>query len=343
MKTGYVTDSFSTLSGLAAVAYSNVDMFREVQNQIIQNSPTKVFDLQRPSDIFFSGFYSEEEFLNSMLDAIQEEYESNAKFADYIDEELGADWLEQVSTDLIPTLSYFLEATTQYSQTSFDYVRKTMEVVFPDYPELDELTTSTLNSLSSAPPISDLELYSTIANNNSLNKISTPPIDSVVKLDSSINLEEDFRGVSYQTGYLSPQQYYSEIAYPGLIDTFEIPTTFFDSITEGYIGYSPSYSFESVINPSGSESLSSTDYSADESIWPGVSAFSELKNIPGLSQADRDLYDVSLIGARINNFLSYNELASNGDFTPQSVIPLPVNSDQDGGVPSSSRSFSYAF
>lgn len=340
MKTGYVTDSFSTLSGLAAVAYSNVDMFREVQNQIIQNSPTKVFDLQRPSDIFFSGFYSEEEFLNSMLDAIQAEYDSNPEFADYIDEELGADWLEQVSTDLIPTLSYFLEATTQYSQTSFDYVRKTLEAVFPGYSELDELTTSTIESVSKDVPTSDVQLYTAIANNNSLNKISTPPIDSVVVLDNSIELGSDFRGVPYTTGYLSPQSYYSEVAYPGYSGPLETPSTFIDSISDGYVGYSPA--FETSLNPSGAESVSDYSSSGDASLFVNT-PFSELENIPGLSQADRDLYEISLIGARLNNFLSYDELGSNGDLTPGTTIPIPMNSDQDSGVPSSSRSFSYAF
>ena len=114
MKTGYITDDFSTLGGLAAVAYGDPEYFREVQNQIYSSSVTRFLDTQRPSDIFESFFGTRESFVAIVLKSLEFQYLANNSLTDYVDIEFGPDWKEKVAGKLKTT---FLKAWTRCKDT----------------------------------------------------------------------------------------------------------------------------------------------------------------------------------------------------------------------------------
>lgn len=351
MKTGFVTDEFSTLSGLAAVAYGNVDLFREVQNQIIKSSPTKSFDIQRPSDIFKSFLVSEDYFLEVITNTLETQYDNTELFADYIDETLGIEWSARVKESFLNDLYKVIDSSSEHNKRLGDFITETLELTFPNYSNIEELKSSIVLTIESDPYISpDLTSLSKIISNNPHSKISTPPANTVIGLEQSTDLDKDFRGISFSTGYLTPQKYYSEIAYPGFENETSVPTTIKDSIADGYVGYLSNYSLEGLFNPIGSESIRDVSasignvLSPSSDIWNATSVLGQLDDIPGLYQSDKQIYEISLLGPRLNGLISYDpDTMSNGDFFKTSNLPDLLNSDKEDGVPFSSRNFSNVF
>lgn len=350
MKTGYITDRFSTLSGLSSVAYGAADSFRDVQNQIISASPTRIFDTHRPSDIFQGSLISETHLVETVISALQEEYSSNEIFGDYIDEVLGANWVERIRPFVAKDLYLEADLSSDYGSRLEDYVLGSLKRVFPGHSELLSLRDKVISSILSDPALgTDVRLVALVASNNPHSKLSTPPPDSVVVLLESIDLDRDHRGISFSTGYLTPQDYQSEVAYPGFSNSTSVPSTFKDSVLDGYVGYPPGTLMEQVFNPAGSESvrdttLSSVDVLSDSDVWNASSVLGQLADIPGLMKGDRDIYEISLIGPRINNLLSFDpSTMSNGDYFDTSSLPKILNADGEDGVPMSSRNFSNTF
>lgn len=350
MKTGFLTDDFSTLAGLAAVAYGSVDSFREVQNQIIQNSPTGTFDSQRPSDIFTSFIESESYFVELITESLYSEYTGNEEFADYVDERLGAGWTDIVEGRFMNLLRTELDSSEEYQKNLKDCLSGSLNILFPGYADLDGLADILISAVKLDNLFGeDISLVSKIAGNNPRTKISTPPPNTVVSLKDSTELDKDYRGVSFVSGYLTPQSYYSEIAYPGFDSLSSMPSTFKDSIFDGLVGYLSGISLERIFNPTSAESIGnlslSPNYVLSESdIWSTASALGDMLDIPGLTQTDRDIYEISLIGPRINGFLTFDsKTMSNGDFIDTSNVPKILNSDKEGGLPMSSRNFSSVF
>jgi len=351
LKTGYITDDFSTLSGLASVAYGNTDLFREVQNQIINNSPTKVFDSQRPSDVFQSFLVSKDYFFELITSSLLNQYQQNEFFADYIDEIFGADWAIKFSEDLSKEFFLEIDADSQYGKGIEDFLSKAFNRLFVGYEDIPSLVEEVVFSIDSDHMLtSDVSFITKIAANNPKNKISIPPSNTTISLSQNIDLDKDHRGISFATGYISPQSYYSDIAYPGFESTSSTtPVTFKDSVLDGYVGYPANILLESIFNPSGAESLRDipsaiTSILSGSDIWNSTSVLGDLANIPGLSQSDRDIYEISLIGPRINNFLTFDpSTMSNGDYFDVSNLPKILNSDKEDGLPMSSRNFSNTF
>lgn len=350
MKTGYITDDFSTLGGLAAVAYGDVDSFREVQNQIINSSATRGFDNQRPSDLFRSFLPSEDFFIQKIIDSMKEEHDINEDFSDYLDEIFGADWEDTITNIFLKEFYYQIDVETKYGNTLDKHLKKTLDQLLPKYENIESLTSKIITDLASDPVLSeDLELIFKISSNNPKNKISSPPPNSIIPLEDSIDLDRDFRDIPFSSSYLLPQDYYSEVAYPGFGDITSVPLTLRESVENGYIGYPNNLSLESIFNPAGAESLREIgsligNILSGSDIWAATSVLGQLDNIPGLSQADRDIYEISLMGARINGFLEFDPATqSNGDYFNTSLLPEILNSDKDGGVPVSSRNFSNTF
>lgn len=350
MKVGYITDDFSTLAGLASVAYGNADSFREVQNQIITNSPSRVFDTQRPSDIFQSFLGSETYFLDVILNALESEYESDTEFADYVDEELGADWTDKIKTSFLRDLYLEMDSLSNYGNKLRDYLINSLRGLFPGYEKISKLGDNILSSIASNPTLgSDVDFIATVAGNNPHTKISTPPSNTTVPLLESVDLDRDYRGISFTTGYLTPQEYFSEIAYPGFESSNSTPTSFRDSILDGYVGYPSGISLESIFNPAGAESIRNiasaiSSVLSDSDIWNAASVLGQLGDIPGLDQGERDIYEISLIGPRINNLLTFDPATmSNGDYFDTGSLPKILNADKEDGVPMSSRKFSNTF
>jgi hypothetical protein len=350
LKTGYITDDFSTLGGLAAVAYGDVDSFREVQNQIISNSPTRGFDNQRPSDLFRSFLPSEDLFVSEILNSFKREQEENEEFSDYLDEALGANWEKEIERSFLNEFYYQVDNEVEYGNTLNVFLEKTLGQLFIGYHDLNSLASRAIDDLTNNPVFSeDLEFIAKISSNNPRNKISSPPPNSNVPLTNSIDLDKDFRDLPFSTSYLLPQDYYSEVAYPGFGDITSIPLSLRDSVENGYVGYPNNLSLESIFNPIGAESLREISSSignilSGSDIWNTTSVLGQLEDIPGLSQADKDIYEISLMGARINGFLEFDPATqSNGDYFDTSLLPEILNSDKDNGVPLSSRKFSNTF
>lgn len=350
LKVGYITDEFSTLGGLASVAYGSVDAFREVQNQIINSSPTRVFDSQLPSDTFRSFLGSEEYFLQVIINSLIEEYANNEDFADYIDEVLGADWQEKIKSVLLKDLFSEMNSSTKYGNKLEDYLLTTFGYLFPSYQEIGQLTSRVISDIQSDPSLGeDVKFIASVAGNNPHVKLDSPPANTTVALNQSIELDKDFKGISFVTGYLTPQQYYSEIAYPDFNGPFSVPTSFKDSILDGYVGYPSGISMESVFNPTGAESIRNISTGiasvlSNSDIWNAASVLGQLGDIPGLDQGERDIYEISLIGPRINNLLTFDPATmSNGDYFDTSSLPKILNVDKEDGVPMSSRNFSNTF
>jgi hypothetical protein len=350
LKIGYITDDFSTLAGLASVAYGSVDSFREVQNQIINSSPTKVFDAQLPSDIFQSFLISEDYFNEVVMDSLLEEYSNNEEFADYIDEELGVNWVTKTKTSLLKDLYLEINSFSGYGNGLEGYLSNSLKYLFPGYTDIQDLSRGIISSIMSDPALGDdIKLISSVVANNPHTKISTPPKNTTVPLLESIDLDKDFRGVSFVTGYLTPQDYFSEVAYPGFENASSVPSTFKDSVLDGYVGYPSNISLETIFNPSGAESLRDIPTAiasvlSDSDIWNAASVLGQLSDIPGLDKGDTDIYEISLIGPKVNNLLTFDPATmSNGDYFDTSALPKILNVDKEDGVPMSSRNFSNTF
>ena len=350
MKVGYITDDFSTLAGLASVAYGSADSFREVQNQIIANSPSRVFDTQRPSDIFQSFLGSETYFFNIIMNVLESEYASDSEFTDYIDEEFSADWVDKIRTSISRDLYLEMDSLSNYGNKLRDYLINSLRGLFPGYEKISELGDNILSSIGSDPALGDdVDLIAAIAGNNPHTKINTPPSNTTIPLLESVDLDKDYRGISFTTGYLTPQEYFSEIAYPGFEAFNSTPTTFKDSILDGYMGYPSGISLESIFNPAGAESIRNitsaiSSVLSDSDIWNAASILGQLGDIPGLDQGERDIYEISLIGPRVNNFLTFDPATmSNGDYFDTSSLPKILNADKEDGVPMSSRKSSNTF
>lgn len=370
MKTGFVTDSFSSLGGLAAVAYGDVDYFREVQNQIYESSVSRFTDSLRPSSAFEGFLPNEDYLLDLVIETLQSEYELEGDFTDYVDVVFGPFWEGKVRATFIGDLYEALDSVSNYGLTLSDYVALSLETsIFKQVPasvlsgstfslndetltlqELKEhVTKIVVGSLRSDPVIGrDLDFVVRLIANNPQTKVSVPPPDSIVKLNTSVDLGLDYRGIEFVSAYLPPKDYYSNVAYPGFVGPTSLPVNFRDSVIQGYIGYPSGTPLELVFNPVGAESVRDMDLVSPASLLAPTDPFSTgsvLGELPSLSQSDRDVYDISLIGPRMNGFLSFDPgTMSNGDYIDSSLIPQfeSNNADKDAGLNPASRNFSTA-
>ena len=373
MKTGFVTDSFSSLGGLAAVAYGDVDYFREVQNQIYESSVSRFTDALRPSSAFESFLPNEDYFLDLVVDALQSEYDLGGDFADYADVTFGPFWQTKIRGTFARSLYAALDSASDYGLTLSDYVASALSTsVFsralassqsgfktiysadggevPSAEELkNEIVVVIVEALRSDTLIGrDIDFVTRLVANNPQTKVSSPPPDAIVKLSTSVDLGLDYRGVEFVSAYLPPKDYYSNVAYPGFVGSTSLPVNFRDSILQGYVGYPSGLPLELVFNPVGAESVRNMDLTSPSSLLAPTDPFSAgsvLGDLPSLSQSDRNVYDISLIGPRMNGFLSFDpSTMSNGDYINSSLIPQfeNNNADKDAGLNPASRNFSTA-
>lgn len=344
MKTGYVTDSFSTLGGLAAVAYGDPEYFREVQNQVYSQSPTRFLDTQRPSDITESFWGSKERFLDVVFQGLEELYLEGSDFTDYIDIEFGSDWRHELRESLGFRFFELLDTEESYGLTLSDYVGLAISYTIPGLPNNNSVLAGVINKIKQAPDVgTDAELIFRVVSNNPQTKLSLPPLNSRVDLDNSVDLGLDFRGVEFVNGYLTPQDYWRDIAYPGMEDSTLMPISLKESVIQGYVGYLTSSPLESLYNPVGAESVSAV---LPGSIPQDAFTASIIEQFPKELQGDRDVYSISLIGETINGYTSFiPSIMSNGDLFDESQVPRfeEENSDPQLGLTPSARNFTSAF
>jgi hypothetical protein len=345
LKTGYITDSFSTLGGLASVAYGDPEYFREVQNQIYSSSPTRFLDMHRPSAILADFFGSSERLVEAIMSGLEAKYLESSEFADYIDIGFGADWRSIVRYGISSEFFSALDEQENYGLTMSDYLGITFSRVLPGVPDAESLSLDVEGTILATAGVGvDVPLMAQIVSNNPQTKLSVPPLNSRVDLNNSVDLGSDYRGVEFTTGYVTPQNYWKDVAYPGLTSAI-IPTTLRDSVNQGYVGYPSSTPLEALFNPVGAQSIATTGLPV-ESTSPSNSTGSYLNQFPEPLQADRDVYSISLIGETLNGYTTFDPSSmSNGDLLDQSQVPQfeDENADPLGGLTSSARNFTTAF
>lgn len=337
--TTYLTDSWSTLSGLASVAYGSPDRYPEVSNQVKSGSVLSFLGSILPSDLILN-FLREDEFILAM----QLEYGEGEDFSRFVDSQgksisdLGSEFFSRV-------ISSFNEFST-YESSLVDAI----EYALGSFGVNSQRVKDRLLSR-----IADLGLYSRMAMNLPTNKLDKLPSGTKINLDDRVKFDTDSDSVSLDTGYLTPLDYFSDVAYPGMGSTGDnLPGTLIKSITEGYRNYATLQPLDDVFRP-GIASLISLDdirdisrYSRSISGLGTINTVKDLSGIANLSFADQVMYevDISDIVVNINGYTVYDPLTdSNGDFIDPSLVPdyESYNSDSSSGLTYSYRTRSSTF
>jgi hypothetical protein len=349
LKTAYLTDSFSTLGGLGSVAYGDPEYFREVQNQVYAQSPTRFADIQRPSDVFESLALSGDKFTRLVGEILEAEYAQDKEFTDYVDVAYGPGWRDSILVRFYNLFQQSLDSTSTYEVSLSDYVGRVVRTLLPSYQNAEQLTRDVITSLATDPfSPAGANLASKIISNNPQTKLSTPPSNAKIPLESSVDLGLDYRGVSFATGYSTLEDYWSDVPYPGVTSVNLIPATFRESILNGYVGYASETPLEVVYNPIGADSIRSFNLSSPEALnfSDPFGGGSVLAQLPVSLQGDADIYSISLIGETLNGYTTFDPgTMSNGDAIDLSLIPdfEGQNADPDGGLPGLSRTFASPF
>ena len=312
-----------------------------MQNQIYSQSPTKFLNSQRPSDIFESFFGTKEYFMGIVLSALEAQYSNDADFANYIDINLGANWRGKIVSDLKRNFFEALDSAEKYRLSLSDYVGLAVRSSLPDFADSGGIIEAITSRVSEEPGVgADAYLIAQIASNNPQTKISVPPPGARIDLESSVDLGAYYRGVDFSSGYISPKDYWNNVAFPGLTDT-SVPTDLINSVSSGYVGYLSSAPLEALYNPFGA--LSVSEVSSGNGSIPASSILNEF---PENLQADRDVYAISLMGEKFNGFTTFDPATmSNGDLMDTSLVPTfeEDNKDPQGGLNPAARNFTTAF
>lgn len=342
MRTAYLTDQFSTLGNLAAVAYRDPEFFREVKNQVYLQSPTQYMDDQRPSDVFEALVANKSVISAKVLQTLEGEYALDGEFADYIDINIGPDWRNKLTREFYPVLQSRLDSTSEYLTSLPKYVLESLNVVFPQLPNINIVSDKISQDLDKIPESSTgAALAAVMAGNNPQTKLSTPPPNSKIALENTVPLGFDYRGVPFTTGYSTLEDYWSNIPYPGMTSPSIIPSTMRESITGGLVGYLSGNPLESLFNPVGASSVLNSGIQDGNSLnFSGAFGTGFVAGqLPFFDQTDQNASSISLIGEEINGYTS---------FDLNSVFGVPPlfgerNPDPDGGTNPLSRNFNTAF
>lgn len=326
MATPYITDSWSSVSGLAAVAYGSPSFYAEVANQAWRTGITAPVGVSTSSAIAEMVISREQ-----LQDLLELEYDRGEGFADYVD--LGTETIEQISKRL------HLNLVKAYNELSTYNLPLTRIAEYAWGAETIGINPSTL--FNSLPP--DSLAYSQVATSLPTNKLDKLPPDSAIPLSDNMPLGEDFRGLDIATSYLTPLQYFSGLAYPGLgLDSLNIPRSITKSIEQGYIGYPTTLPLDELLNSGFSELIGKSDVgglisgSGTVDMLKGFSPFAQM------SQADQAMYEVDLTDLILakNGYTIYTPgIDSPGNYADLARAPnfSEENNDQDNGLPFSQR------
>jgi hypothetical protein len=325
--TNYATDSYSNLAGLAAVAYNSPDYFREVKNQIVQQSPTKDFDQNLPSSLLSGLFGQGNEIRDIIKTSLEDLQDEPSDFKDWIDvnkDRLGGEEWSQKLSNLIE-VEFFnnLDNNQSYNTSLEDHLTSSLDVFGVSLPpDLIPLLTQKISSnMRSYPSVgNEVDSIISIANNNPYTKIDKVPPDTLLTLSNSVDLGYAPNGASIVSGFLALSDYFNNTPYPGAREGVNnLPSGLSDSLRNGYINYPP-YSMEALFNPDSSETVN-LGMNATLS-----SALNELKDRDQslLSEVDKDVYNLSLITLDLAGYTTYDPSANiNGayiDIPKSSVI-----------------------
>lgn len=290
-----------------------------------------------PSDIISNVLKPEH-----VVSALQNEYGAGEEFSKYVDKgsKTVQDIANKLCTDIVQAYNEF--GTYESSLTdALEYVSGGLGID-------NQRVKDKLLSI-----VSDLELFSRMAANVPTNKLDKLPSSTRIDLDDSVNLDTDQNGVALTTGYLTPAQYWNEIAYPGAGSTADnLPNTFVTSLTEGYKGYATLQPLDDLLRPGLAALVSLADINDLRNVSRSVSGLgtiSTAKDLTGLARfslADEAMYDLDLadIVVERNGYTVYDPLTdSNGDFISSANIPDYDGLNADSGLPYSSRTRSLTF
>ncbi len=330
----YLTDSWSTITGLASVSYGSPDRYTEVANQVRAKSVMSFL-----SPILPSAIVADKLSVDNLTSALQAEYDAGEGFAQYIDER-GSN-IATVATDLYDGVLSAYNEIASYETSLIDAVEYAMGDMGID---ARRLVDTLINSAS------DLELSSRMAASVPLAKLDKLPAGTRIELDDNTPLDVDERGISVSTGYLTPDQYFSDIAYPGAGRTADdLPSSIVKSVSEGYRGYATLQPLDDLLRPGLATLLSLADIRDVNNVSravAGLGTLDTLRDLTGLGSmnpADRAMYgvdDLASLVVEMNGYTVYDPLTdSSGDYINPALIPdySGENADPGGGLTPSTR------
>lgn len=333
----YLTDSWSTISGLAAVAYGSPGRYQDVANQVRSKSVLGFLGPTQPSDIVGNVLN-----LDHITSALQSEYGAGEEFTRHVDS--GSKTIQEIASDLYGKILQAYNEFGTYESSLTDALEYVSDGLGINNQRVKD------NLLTTVP---DLELFSRMAANMPTNKLDKLPAGTRIDLDDSVNLDTDHNGVALTTGYLTPAQYWNEVAYPGVGSTSDnLPNTFVTSLTEGYKGYATLQPLDDLLRPGLAALVSLADIKDLRNVSRSVSGLgtvSTAKDLTGLgrfSVADEAMYNLDLadIVVERNGYTVYDPLTdSNGDFIDPANVPDYDRANADSGLPYSSRIRSSTF
>jgi len=331
----YLTDSWSTISGLASVAYGSPTRYPEVANQVGRQLATRALGNMPPSEVLSNRLS-----VNDFVSALTAEYEKGEEFARYVDS--GNQTVADVSKRLYRDMLAGFDQIATYESSITDVL---------EYINAPVNTQRVKNDLVSRVP--DLELFSRLAANMVYGKLDKLPSGTLIDLNDNVSLDSDSNGVAFTTGYLTPDQYYSGVAYPGVGSTGNnLPGSFVTSLVEGYKGYATLQPLDDLLRPGLADLVSLSDINDIRGVSRAISGLGTIntaKDLGGLgvmSKADQAMYSVDLtkIVVGINGYTVYDPATdSNGDFIDTSLIPDYEGENADSGLPYSSRTRTSTF
>ena len=329
----YLTDPWSTISGLAAVAYGSPDRYPEVANQVRRKSVTGFLGPTPPGDVIGGRLD-----LSSFTNALTSEYDRGQDFTRFIDSQgqTLSFWSEKLYHDVLQAYNEF--STYESSLTdALEYVTGGLGVTLNVQRVKDDLVKS----------VADLDLYSRLASNVTHNKLDKLPAGTRIQLDDSTSLDSDSSGIGFPTGYLTPRDYFNGVAYPGMgVDGTNLPDNIVKSLTEGYQGYATLQPLDDLLRPGLATLMSLADISdirGTNRAIAGLGTIGTLKDLSGIgsmSPADQIMYSVDLseIVVGMNGYTVYDPATdSNGDFIDIALAPDYSSENSDTGLPYSQR------
>jgi len=278
----YLTDKFTSVGGLAAVAYGSSTLFNTVADQIKSGSKTRSLDYQLPSNLLLDYLGSKQVLIDIFNSALLKEYNKNSNFTDFIDIHSSLDLFSSKLSDLflrtINEKSTYSETTTTIISESFEKAQRyfsgegieinSQEIAFSIIEEF-----YLFNYLGS-----DIEKVISLAINNPITKVTNATPDTIISLSRTSYQNKNVQGVERNVGTISPQRYYNGEAFNLEGDSIR------NSALQGRVGY-PLVSLlgESLLNRNSFEDL---DFSSSDT---------------SINENNRGLYNVSLSRIDLGN------------------------------------------
>ena len=288
-KSNFLTDQFSTIGGLASVAYGSSSLFPTVADQIKQSSKTKALDSQLPSHALLDFLGTRKLIEDIFRSVVIEEYGITENVTDFVDIYVtNVGRFISIATDLfianVNKNSVYSVAPTKIIADSLEEAG--LRFVNPIPLELNLFNFAikiekAFIELGYAGE--DFVPFVSLLINNPKTKVTQAPPDSIITLDVKGISTKDERGVERIYGTISPQEYYSGVALK------EQGSSIKESILQGYVGY-PLFSLlgESLLNPDSYNNLQ-LDF-ADSSIFGS-----------NLSDGEEAIYNVNLATINLGN------------------------------------------